>query len=158
MRRQQRDVSVMVRSLHDLNERQSELFFLVSRFLAGYQPPELQPLVDDDLAEAVEALVTTIEASLRGVIYEHRPASLPAERLMAGLKPTLAETMQNGGTAAQRDTVVVLRRVVDAVREVRTAEESNPRAFLDLLGRVIKTADASEQARTGSEPPRLILP
>ena len=51
-------------------------------FLARYEAPELQPLIDDDVAEAMAALAATFETASRGVIYEHRPASLPAERLV----------------------------------------------------------------------------
>ena len=64
---------------------------LVNSVLAAYQPSELQPLIDDDVAASAAALAATLETSARGVIYEHRPASLPAERLMSTLKPLLAE-------------------------------------------------------------------
>jgi hypothetical protein len=94
------------------------------------------------------------------VIYEHRPASLPAERLMSALKPLLAEAGRNGGTAFERDAAVVMRRVEEAAREARAGEEGNRRAFLDLLGRVIRKTDADqgEPAGPGMEPPRLIVP
>ena len=75
------DDDELVQFMRDLSERQSQLFFLVTSFLVGYQPPELQPLIDNDIAEAAAALAATLETSVRGVIYEHRPASLPAERL-----------------------------------------------------------------------------
>ena len=74
------------------SERQSQLFSLSARSCSSYQSSaELQPLVDDDVAEAMAALAATYETAARGVIYEHRPASLPAERLVGALKPVLAE-------------------------------------------------------------------
>ena len=68
---------LLVQCMRDLSERQSQLFFLISTFLQRYEPPELQPLIDDDVAEAAAALAGTFETAVRGVIYEHRPAALP---------------------------------------------------------------------------------
>jgi hypothetical protein len=144
--------------MRDLNQRQSQLFFLVSTFLVRHHPPELQPLIDDDAAEAAEALAATLETSARGVIYEHRPASLPAERLVASLKPLLVEAGgPNAGTAFERDAAFVLRRISEAARAARTTDEDNRRAFLDLLGRIIKRENADAES---ARPPdsRLIVP
>jgi hypothetical protein len=160
VRRQQRDVGLLVHFMRDLGERQSQLFFLVNTFLVQYQPPELQPLIDDDAAEAAAAIAATLETSARGVIYEHRPASLPAERLMNALKPVLTQAGGRGGTAFERDAAVVMRRIEEAARQVRSADESNRRAFLDLLGRVLRRKDESstEAPEEKPEAPRLILP
>jgi hypothetical protein len=159
VRQQQRDIGLLLQFMRDLNQRQSQIFFVVNTFLLRYEPPELQPLIDDDVAEAAAALAATLETSSRGVIYEHRPASLPAERLMSALKPLLAEAGRSGGTAFERDAAVVLRRIEEAAREVRASETGNRRAFLDLLGRVIKNPDAgSEPADASPEPTRLIVP
>lgn len=159
VRQQQRDVGLLVQFMRDLSDRQSRIFFLVSTFLVRYQPPELQPLIDDDVAEAAAALAATLETSSRGVIYEHRPSSLPAERLMAALKPVIAEAGQPGGTAFERDAAVVMRRVEEAAREVRKHETGSRSALLDLLGRVIGKAAADTHAgHDDPEPTRLILP
>ena len=145
LRQQQRDVGLILQVMRDFSERQSQIFLLVSTFLVRYEAPELQPLIDADVAEAMTALASTFETSARGVIYEHRPASLPAERLVSGLKPLLAEAGKGGGTAFERDAAGVLRRVEEAVREVRAAEQENRRAFLDLLGRVVRKGDGRER-------------
>ncbi len=132
--------------MRDLSERQSQLFFLINSFITNYQPAELQSLIDDDVAEAVEALAATYETSVRGVIYDHRPASLPADRLATALRPVLAEAGKNLGTAFERDAAVVLRRVSPkpsakcdrSPRREQGGEADNRKAFVDLLGRVIK--------------------
>jgi hypothetical protein len=145
VRQQQRDIGLLVNFMRDFSERQSHLFFLINTFITGYQPAELQPLIDDDVVESMEALAATYETAVRGVIYEHRPASLPADRLATALKPVLAEAGKNLGTAFERDAGVVLRRVADAVRDVRgvarEAMADDRRVFLDLLGRVIRKPD-----------------
>ena len=156
LRRQQRDLALLVQFMRDLNQRQSELFVVVDTFLLRYQPPELHPLVDDDVIEAAAASAATFETAARGVIYEHRPASLSAERFATALKPLLAEAGKNGGTAFERDAAVVLRRIEEAAREARAADPGNRRAFLDFLGRVMRPRD--EAKPPADEPPRLIVP
>ena len=163
VRQQQRDVGLLVQFMRDFSQRQSQLFFLINTFLVRYEPPELQALLDADVAEAAAALAGTFETASRGVIYDHRPASLPAERLSGALKTVLAEAGRGAGSAFERDAAVVLRRLAEAVRDVRALEQDNRRAFLDLLGRVISRTpdkggpDAGPDA--GSAPPsRLIVP
>jgi hypothetical protein len=160
VRRQQQDLGLLVGFMRDLNQRQSQLFFLVTMFLVRYEPGDLQPIIDDDAAEAAGALAATLETSARGVIYEHRPASLPAERLMSALKPVLSEAGgPNAGSAFERDAAVVLRRVEEAARRIREHDTGNHRAFLDLVGRVMKKSDeTSGGGGSKSEPSRLIVP
>lgn len=161
VRQQQRDFGVLVQVMRDFSQRQSQLFFLITTFLARYEPPELQALIDDDVAEAAAALAGTFETASRGVIYEHRPASLPADRLAVALKPLLLEAGKSGGSAFERDAGVVLRRVEEAARDARAADPSNRRTFLDLLDRVVRKSDPQAALEEGAEPsdqPRLIVP
>jgi hypothetical protein len=160
VRRQQRDFSLLMEVMRDFNERQSQLCFLILTFLVRYDPPELQPLIDDDVGEAAAALAATFETASRGVIYEHRPASLPAERLMSALKPLLAEVGAGGGSGFERDAAVVLRRLEDAAREARAVEQENRRALLDVVGRVISRGAPGGDADTPppAPEPRLIVP
>ena len=141
--------------MRDLNDRQSNLFFLILNFVARYEPPDLHVLRDEDVAEAAGALGATFETAVRGVIYEHRPASLVADRLVTGLKPLLTEAGQKGGTAFQRDAAVVLRRVEAAAREPQPA--GNFRAFVELANRVAKASQETPPAET-KETPRIIVP
>jgi hypothetical protein len=162
LRQQQRDVATLVQFMRDFSERQSQLFFLIGTFLVGYQPPELQTLIDDDVAEGMKALAATFETASRGVIYEHRPGTAAAERLIAALKPVLAEAGRGLGSAFERDAAVVVRRVGEAAREMRAPEPDNRRTFLDLLGRVIRdpAPDASAERAAAQAPAsaRLIVP
>jgi hypothetical protein len=158
VRRQQRDVGLFLQIMRDFNERQSQLFLLISTFFVRYEAPELQPVIDDDVAEAAAALAATFETSARGVIYDHRPASLPAERLVAGLKPLLSEAGRSAGTAFERDAAVVLRRLEEAVRETRASDQENRRAFLDLLARIVRRTDDAHESSPEPAPTRLIVP
>lgn len=167
IRRERHDVDVLLPHLRDLSERQSELFFLLSAFLIRYEPPEFQTLGDDDVADAAAALAGTFETAARGVIYEHRPASLPAERLVTAMKTVVSEAIPRGGSASERDAAVVLRRIEQAARADRTGETSeglglsSRRAFLDLLERMLGDQAAFEAPgtpQTDRDKSRLIVP
>ncbi len=158
VRQQEQDLEVAVQLVRDLNERQSQIFFLVATFVVRYQPPELHSLVDDDVAEAAAATAATFETSTRGVIYEHHAATAPGAHLAAALRPVLAEAGRNGGTPFERDAAVVLRRIEEFARH-RQGADANPRALVELLGRVIrKTGETAQALPEGDAPPRLIVP
>jgi hypothetical protein len=164
MRRQHHDLSLLVQCMRDFSERQSRLFFLIQTFLNEYTPSELQPLIDDDVAEATAALAATYETASRGVIYEHRPSSLAAERLATALKPVLAEAGKGLGSTFERDAAVVLRRVNEAVTAAHAEDPDNRRAYLALVSRVVRRRDESPAGSTrdsGDQTPpasRLIVP
>jgi hypothetical protein len=158
VRQQQRDVGALVQSMRDFTDRQTQLFFLTASVLVRYQPPELQTLVDEDVAAAAGALAGTFETAARGVIYEHRAPSLAAERLAAALKPVLLEAGKGvAGTAFERDAALVLRRLEEAA--LKGGDANNRRAFVEMLGRVIKPRDAAPDPSTERrEESRLIIP
>jgi hypothetical protein len=158
-RQQQRDLELIIEFVRDFNQQQSQLFAMTVTFLTRYQPSEFQPLFDADVLEAAAALASTFETASRGVIYEHRPASPPAGRLVAALKPVLTEAGQHGGTAFERDAGVVMRRIESAVAELGRLDQNNRRAFLDFLGRTMrKSGPAGDEKVPPADPARLILP
>jgi hypothetical protein len=158
LRQHQHDVALFVRFVRDLNERQSQLFFLIVTFLVRYEAPELQPLIDEDITQAMAAAAATFETASRGVIYEHPAGSPSAERLVNGLKPLLSKAEQGGGTAFQRDAGVVLRRIEMAAAEAKREHAGDRRAFLDMVGRLIQTRDSETAKAHSEELPRVIIP
>jgi len=52
VRRQQGDVTVLLQSMRDLNERQSQLFLMTAAFLVRHRPSGIHKLIDEDVAEA----------------------------------------------------------------------------------------------------------
>ena len=159
VRQQQRDFGLVVPFIRELTDRQSQIFILVGRFLSAYQLPELHALIDEDVAEAAGALAGTLETSSRGVIYEHRPQSLPAGRLADALKIMLTEAGGHDATtsAFERDAAVVLRRIEDAARGLRAPDASHRREFLDLLTRVLRAADPAAVPAPAAGEGRLII-
>jgi hypothetical protein len=160
VRRHQRDVGYLVSFMRDLSDRQSQLFLAIAAFLARYQPDDLHPLIDEDVAGMAEAMAATFETASRGVIYEHNAASPPAQRLAAALRPRILEAAgPHAGSTFQRDAAVVLRRLQDAALGVRALEPGNRRALVEMLARVVRTP-SGEAADPAAEPdaPRLIVP
>ena len=162
VRQQQSDMSRLLPAIRDLSDRQSRLFLLLATDIARYQPEALQPLFDADAEEAVASLASTYETAVRGVIYEHRPASLPAQRLAVALNTRLKEV---GGSIAgfDRDAAVVLRRLEAAARAPSGTQDR--RVFLELLGRVMAASSGQDAGpatgqddRPDNAGPRLIVP
>jgi hypothetical protein len=161
VRQHDRDLGVLVQAARGFNERQSHLFVTVATFLVRHDAPALQPLIDEDVTEAVAALAATFETAARGVIYEHRSASLPASRLMSALRPLLSDAAgTHPGSAFERDAAVVLRRLEEAARDARTSEPSNRRALIEMLGRMVRMHDepAAAAESPAAAPPRIIIP
>jgi hypothetical protein len=52
VRQQRQDLDFLVEFMRDLNDRQSQLFFLLASLIARYKAPDLESIVDDDVAEA----------------------------------------------------------------------------------------------------------
>jgi len=161
VRQQRHDVGFVMQFVRDFSDRQSQLFVLIATFLVrtAADAAALHPIIDADVADAMQSLASTYETAARGVIYEHRPASLPAQRLVAGLTPLLAETGQSGGTAFERDAAVVMRRLEQAVSDVYAGQRADRRELLDMLARIFSKAaghEAAAPARDGT--PRLIVP
>lgn len=165
-RQQERDLSLLVRLMRDFNDRQAQILLDVTTFLARYRPDDLQTVIDEDVADATAALAATYETASRGVIYDHRPASLAAERLTSRLREVIrASAPTHGSTSFERDVAAVLRRVDGAVRDLGKAPDGHGRRpFLDLLERATRGRDLPPAASEPGDGPgdasarRLIVP
>jgi len=156
VRQHRQDLGFLVEFMRDLNDRQSQLFFLVASLIARYRSPDLESIVDDDVAEAAGTLAATFETAARGVIYEHRTPSIPAGRLVTALKAALVEASSGAGSPFERDAAVILRRIEQAARRISKGDAASSRALIGLLERVVQRSDEAPE-ESGNEP-RLIVP
>jgi len=157
VRQQRQDLDLLVEFMRDLNDRQSQLFFLVASLIARYKSPDLESIVDQDVAEAAGALAATFETASRGVIYEHRTASIPAGRLVTALRAALAKAASGAGSPFDRDAAVILRKIEQAARRMdEGSAAASSTALIGLLERVVQRSDEAP-AESGNEP-RLIVP
>jgi hypothetical protein len=150
--------------LQPLTETQFHILTLLQGVIVRHQPAALAPARDSTIAEAAAAVAKTYETAERGIIYEHQPNSLPAQRLAMDLKAALTELSERGGHQVGRDAAVVLRTVEKAASSAGAALDGSDEAFLSLLRRSFEAAEGpagpeTERTRPAADTPsRLILP
>jgi hypothetical protein len=141
-----------------LSAGQTELYWAILTFIVGFRAETLVKVVDEDLADGAAALAATHETAGRGLIYEHRPQSLVAQRFVTELKAFLGSLAAQAGPGAaaqmDRDLAVVLRRLEAGVRNIRKTANEGPATALDIISRVVSDARRREES-AGS---RLLVP
>lgn len=150
----------MLPTLQHLTERQHQLFFLFHTAIARHTPEGLARLLDIDVADAAAATAATLETAARGVIYEHTPQTLPAQRLAVELRTMLKEMRDAGATVSDREAALVLRAIEKGARG-----SAEPTAYLEVMGRLLQVnraaraaAAANQSTPSGGPPSSLIIP
>ena len=158
-RQQECDVAVLLPTIQHLTERQCQLFFLFQTLVSRHAPQGFSRLVDEDVAEAAGAFAATLETAARGVIYEHPPQSLVAQRLVTEMKAMLVEMRQQGATVYDREAAVVLRAIEQGIRDIKKAVNGDT-AYQELVARLLNiNRGASPAADVPSAPgSSLIIP
>jgi hypothetical protein len=156
-RQQAEDVARLAPTIRHLTERQYQLFFLFQSVITRHRPDGLARLVDNDVADAAAAFAATLETASRGVIYEHRPQSLPAQSLATALKALLDEIRNGGAKVYDGEAAIVLRAIEQGARTLHAPHESDA-VYLELARRLLQV-DASEAAQqAAASSGSLILP
>jgi hypothetical protein len=133
------DRAMLLPLLQGLSERQARVFLMLAAVTSQHQPDTLQKLVDEDIAQATGALASTLETAARGIVYEHRPGSPVAARLMTDLKGVVDEVVKNAGSPLERDAAIALRRIEHAANMMATVRP-NANELQQLLTRVLAPA------------------
>jgi hypothetical protein len=151
-------------TIRHLTERQYQLFYLFQTLVVRHVPEGFARLVDDDVADAAGTFAATLETASRGVIYEHPPKSLLAQRLIAEMKTMLEEMKKQGATVYDREVAIVLRAIEQGAQEIRKsaglprAESRGDTAYLELVARLLQVNRAAEAAAAPAASSSLILP
>ncbi len=155
-KQQQADIQILAPALSGLSERQTQLFFLIGNALLRHRSVEsLQRTLDQDVAAAAASLAATYETAGRGVIYEHQPEGLPAQRLVQAMKAALAELIERGGRSIERDLAQVMRRLEKGAKDTAKSSGGGDTAFLDVLARVLARFRNADEPR---DEPRVVRP
>jgi hypothetical protein len=160
-KRQIEDVTRLLPTIRHLTERQYQLFFLFHTAIARFKPEGFSRLVDEDVAEAAAAIAATLETSARGVIYEHSPSGLPAQKLAAELRQMLNDIRAEGAKVHDHEALVVLRAIEAGARQTTgsTADSATGTAYVDLLSRLLEArGQAPGPAPAGATGSGLIVP
>jgi hypothetical protein len=153
------DVEVMRPTLRDLTDVQRQicvvLLSIVSREVLG---ESLDRTLDVDVGDAAGALASTFETASKGVIYEHQPRSLPAQRLAIRFRELIDRF--SGETQArtiERDATAALRGIERGVAEVQR-QSNAPDAYIAVIRRLIRPYEPAPQAVEERRPSGLVLP
>lgn len=170
-RQRERDLPLLVRMIEGLTDGQARLIGIFQHQLQEYRATAIPPLRDADVEEAARALAATFETAARGIVYDHQPASLPAQRLLQLFEMTCAEVARQDRTMRPATLAAVLRRFEGAARDAARAlqQEAGPTVFLDFLDRTsggrprgASTGLIGDPGEPDAEPrddgPRLIIP
>lgn len=152
-------MALLLPTIRQLTERQYQLFFLFHTAIARHIPEGFSRLVDEDVAQAAAATASTLETAARGVIYEHQPSSIVAQRLSTDLTGLLAQIRAQGGTVSDAEAAIVLRAVEQGARDI-TKVDASATAYLALIARLLQVRRAQSAAHKEPEkkPSPLILP
>jgi len=142
-KQQDHDLALLSPALAGLTEPRRQLFLFALTLLERFRGDGLDAAGDADVASAAAALAATYETASRGLIYEQRPDSIPAQRLADGLKGVLDQLGHGRPSAFAADAAAVLRQLEDRARAVQGAAGGGSRAFLDLAGRVARRLGSS---------------
>ena len=159
-RQQERDARFLLPIVDGLGRRQYQLFFVVPATIHRLAETDEMPVNDDVVRDTAQALAATYETASKGIIYEHRPSSLPAERLARELRPLLEGKDGRGPVASERDLVEVLRRVERAATDARKTLDGGTHAYLDLVGRLMRSSSSGDTGDSdATDPaPSVIIP
>jgi hypothetical protein len=161
-RQQERDVAALAPAMAGLSEAQQQLALFTITLLDRFRGDGLDAAADADVADAAGALAATYETSARGVIYEQRPSSLPAQRIAGEIRTVFEQLGRQRPSAFAADAAAVLRRMEVQVAATSKAAPGNPKAFLDLaarLGRQLRPdGDSGSSASAGAAASPLVLP
>ena len=143
--------------LQGFSERQARLFLMLAAVVSKHQAEALQTLGDDDVAQAADALASTLETAGRGILYEHRPASLAAARLTSELKAMIDE-VKNAGSALERDAAIALRRLEQAAKTASATTSSTPSVLQQLFARVLAPPSGGDKQDPAGPASSIIFP
>jgi hypothetical protein len=161
-RQQERDVAILMPALTTLAEPEQQLLFLTLAVVGRHAEESLalDAAADADVSDALGALAGTFETASRGLIYEQRAASLPAQRIAADIRQLYDRIGAKQPTSFAASAARVLRRLEERVPEAHRAGLGERRGFLDLAVRVAGHLGVPP-AEGGADAPResgIILP
>jgi len=127
---------VLMPALRGLSEGQQRLMFLSLTLIHRFRGDGLEAARDVDVADAAGSLASTYETESKGLIYEHRAGSLPAQRIAGELRTVFDQLGRERPSAFVRDAAAVLRRLEQSARDAEKTAPADPFFFLNLAGRV----------------------
>jgi len=162
-RQHERDLRFLLPRVADLTETQYRIFMLAQALVVQHARTLLPAPNDHDVAEGIATVAATLETAGKGIIYEHRAASIPAQRIadaIAGAMRDLVTRAGSDGARLERDAAKALRALERSARDAQTdiPDASRPDAsWLAFAARVMDAAVQAAQPARAPEPPKLVI-
>ena len=157
-RQMQRDAQMLGGMIRELSETQYRLLMLLQSTILRHRASAVPSLLDVDVADAAQALAATLESSDRGIIYDHRPTSLPGQRLATALGDVLKKVGRATVPRLDREAAVALRRLEAAARNLDAETDGGRTGYLDVLDRASRLGWIESSKEDADREPRLIIP
>jgi len=133
----------LVPRIADLTDAQSQLFLLAQALVVKYAKEASPAPIDIDVVDGISSVAATLETAAKGIIYEHRAVSIPAQRLATEVSAAIRDLAGRAGAGAaqlERDAATALRALERTAREAsrEASDASRPEAsWLALASRVM---------------------
>ena len=156
-RRQERDLGFLLPLISDLTEPQASLVLLFRSALLNHAAQAIPAVLDVDVAEAAAAVAATLETARKGVIYQHEPTSIPAQRLATVFREAVAALNAEAGSRIARletDVASALRAIERGARAAQDALAGDePPIFIGVLKRLVGPGPKSGKSLPDDEAP-----
>ena len=159
-KRQERDTNFLGIIIQTFTQQQYQIFLFLLFTVHRYRSKSSVRLLDEDIAEATNALAATLETASKGIIYEHRPTSLPAQDLTAELAKALKDLSERAERSLDGDSAIALRGLKRAASDAPKALSEGETSCLDWLERLASNFEVTPQhgTTTPNQTPELISP
>src|SRR5262249_1857090 len=121
----------------------SQLFLLAQALVVKHAKQASPAPNDIDVADGIASVAATLETAGKGIIYEHRAVSIPAQRPAADVSAAIRDLAERAGAGPpelERDAATALRALERTARDAaqEASDASRPEAsWLALASRVM---------------------
>jgi len=151
----------------DLTETQYRLFMLAQALIVQHSKSASPAPIDSDVADGVASVAATLETAGKGIIYEHRAAAIPAQRIADEISAAIRDLVSRAGSDGarlERDAAKALRALERTAREAagEMPDAARPDAsWVVFATRIIEAAGTQpplDNAQASSpQPPKLVI-
>ena len=157
-KRQERDANFLGIIIQTFTQQQYQILLFLIFTVHRYRSKCSVRLLDEDVTEAANALAATLETASKGIIYEHRPTSLPAQDLTAELAKALKDLSERAERSLDGDSAIALQGLKRAASDAQTTFSEGETSCLDWLDRLASNFEVTPQhgTTTPNQTPKLI--
>jgi hypothetical protein len=162
-RQHERDMRYLLPRITDLTETQSRLLMLSQALIVQHVKGASPAPNDSDVADGVASVAATLETAGKGIIYEHRAAAIPAQRIADLISAAIRDLVTRAGSDGarlERDAAKALRALERTAREAQRELPDATRpdtSWLTLATRILSGAQPPPKNDAAPEPPKLVV-